>query len=590
MKQISQKLTILLAFVSFLTFTACQEEFEEVGGDNQQTITASSTTAALIKNTSSNDGSFDNIVDGASCLAIKFPYVVEVNGIQITIDAREDLHAIEEIFDEVDIDEDVLDIIFPITITLADFTEIVIENKDALLELANSCIEGGDDDDIECIDFVYPLTFFTFNADEQQTGEVMVSNDEELRKFFGGLEDDQLVSLDFPVTLKKFDGTEIVVSSNAELAQALERAKDECDEDDDDDYNDDDFDEERFDFCLTECPWAVKEVIRNSQDQTGQYPDFTMIFEEGGRVAIQEPTGNIVYGEWSSSFTEDGPLLTLEFESFPDFNAEWLVYEIGDHTIKLYQDDGNKIILRQHCDGDDNGDDGNETSPDTLRETLKECEWIIKKVIKDQEEVDRLLGYEFNFNGDGTVTLGNGINTLEGTWEVGYNNDQVLSLLINIGQEPDVSFDWPLRHLDNHRLKFSIEETGHEMVLLRVCDDSADDMDVREIRNIAMGGGWTVAMYSENGMEMMDSFNEMDFNFSMMHQVEVSVNDDPIASGLWRVARDAEENLIFYLNIQDSDTLQKLTESWYIVSTEANRIELAYEEEGLTKILVFEKP
>ncbi|MEO1548454.1 MAG: hypothetical protein AAFU74_17050, partial [Bacteroidota bacterium] len=317
MKQISQKLTILLAFVSFLTFTACQEEFEEVGGDNQQTITASSTTAALIKNTSSNDGSFDNIVDGASCLAIKFPYVVEVNGIQITIDAREDLHAIEEIFDEVDIDEDVLDIIFPITITLADFTEIVIENKDALLELANSCIEGGDDDDIECIDFVYPLTFFTFNTDEQQTGEVMVSNDEELRKFFGGLEDDQLVSLDFPVTLKKYDGTEIVVSSNAELAQALERAKDECDEDDDDDYNDDDFDEERFDFCLTECPWAVKEVIRNSQDQTGQYPDFTMIFEEGGRVAIQEPTGNIVYGEWSSSFTEDGPLLTLEFESFP---------------------------------------------------------------------------------------------------------------------------------------------------------------------------------------------------------------------------------------------------------------------------------
>ena len=128
------------------------------------------------------------------------------------------------------------------------------------------------------------------------------------------------------------------------------------------------------------------------------------------------------------------------------------------------------------------------------------------------------------------------------------------------------------------------------MVLLRVCDDSADDMEVREIRNIAMGGGWTVAMYSENGMEMMDSFNEMDFNFSMMHQVEVSVHDAPIASGLWRVARDAEENLIIYLNIQDSDTLQKLTESWYVVSTEANRIELAYEEEGLTKILVFEKP
>ena len=41
MKQISQKLTILLAFVSFLTFTACQEEFEEVGGDIQQMVSKS---------------------------------------------------------------------------------------------------------------------------------------------------------------------------------------------------------------------------------------------------------------------------------------------------------------------------------------------------------------------------------------------------------------------------------------------------------------------------------------------------------------------------------------------------------------------
>ena len=64
-----------------------------------------------------------------------------------------------------------------------------------------------------------------------------------------------LIGIDFPLTLKKYDGSEIVVNSNAELALALENAKDECDEDDDDDYNDDDFTEERLDAYLVSLPF-----------------------------------------------------------------------------------------------------------------------------------------------------------------------------------------------------------------------------------------------------------------------------------------------------------------------------------------------
>ena len=129
MKNLFNKLVLTNLLVVALLFTSCQEEFEEVGGaDEQEAISINSNTARLIENTVTNDGSFDNIVDGASCLAIKFPYTVEVNGIQITIDSREDLHTIEEIFDEFDTDDDILDILFPITITFGDFSELVIEN------------------------------------------------------------------------------------------------------------------------------------------------------------------------------------------------------------------------------------------------------------------------------------------------------------------------------------------------------------------------------------------------------------------------------------------------------------------------------
>ena len=185
-----------------LNFTSCQDEFEVIGGDaEEQPITANSSAAKLIENTSTKDGSFDNIVDGASCFDIKFPYTVQVNGLEINIDSREDLHLIEEIFDEVDDNIDFLEILFPITITAGDFTEITIDSFEDLRELAAECKEGGDDDDIECIDFVYPMTVFTFDASLEQSGSIVVESDRDLRLFFKGLDDTDFLSFDFPISL-----------------------------------------------------------------------------------------------------------------------------------------------------------------------------------------------------------------------------------------------------------------------------------------------------------------------------------------------------------------------------------------------------
>nr|WP_299174740.1 hypothetical protein [uncultured Allomuricauda sp.] len=582
MKKLINNLMYVTLFAVALTFTSCQEEFEEVNGNNQETLEAGSSTALLIEKTSSNDGSFDNIVDGASCFALKFPYTVNVNGVDVSIDSEEDLQTIEDIFDEVDVDEDILEILFPITITYADFSELVIENKEQLRELASECVEGGDDDDIECIDFVYPITLFTFDINSQQTGEVMVESDEQLRKFFDGLEDGDLVSIEFPITLKKFDGTEITAGSNAELAQALEMAEDECDEDDDDDFNDDDFDEERFDFCLTQCPWQVREVQRDGTDRTEQYLEYLMTFTEDGGVIVKDREGNIFNGTWSSSFTDRGPLLTLEFNTLVDFNLEWLVYEIGDHTIKLYAEDGNKIIMKQLCEDD-------VPNPDTLRGILKECEWIIKKVKNQGEEIERLIGFEFKFLPDGVVTLSDGETTSEGTWEVGPNNEGIPSLLITMGDEPGVSFDWPLRDLNDTRLRFEVDEIDYELILLRVCDDNANDGDVVEIRTALMDGAWNITEYVEDNVDMTTEFDGLDFYFNEMHRVQVDENDNPIIEGLWRVIRNHDNELKFFLNFANDAKFGEITDDWYIESVTANKIVLVHEDENSTEILIFEK-
>ncbi|WP_420320160.1 hypothetical protein [Flagellimonas sp.] len=584
MKKLINNLMYVTLFAVALSFTSCQEEFEEVnGGNDQETIEANSSTALLIQKTSSNDGSYDNIVDSASCFALKFPYTVNVNGIDVTIDSKEDLQTIEDIFDEVDVDDDILEILFPITITYADFSELVIENKEQLRELAAECVEGGGDDDIECIDFVYPINLFTFNTGNQQTGEVMVESDEQLRKFFDGLEDGDLVSIQYPVTLKKFDGTEIVVDSNAELAQALEMAKDECDEDDDDDFNDDDFDEERFDFCLTQCPWQVREVIRDEVNHTDQYLEYLMVFTEDGGVTVKDREGNVLNGTWSSSFTDRGPLLTLEFDTLVDFNLQWLVYEIGEHTIKLYAEGGNKIIMKQLCEDDT-------PNPDTLREILKECEWIIKKVKNQGEEIDRLIGFEFKFLPEGVVTLSDGVTTSEGTWEIGPNSEGIPSLLITMGDEPGVSFDWPLRDLFDTRLRFEVEEVGYELILLRVCDDNNADADVVEIRTALRAGGWKVALYKQGDVDMTMELDGFDFYFNEMHRVQVDENDNPIIEGLWRVIRNHDNRLKFYLNFENDAIFGEITDDWDFVSVTAERIEVKSESgDGTIETLVFER-
>lgn len=588
MKKLMNNMLRAALVVLVLNFTSCQEEFEQVGGGTEeQTISASSSTAVLIEEACSHDGSFDNIVDGASCFAVQFPYTVEVNGVEVTINSEIDLKQIEEIFDELDTDDDILNIAFPITITLADFSEITINNIDELEAMARQCLEGGDDDDIECIDFVYPITLFTFDLNNQQTGEVHVESDKGMRRFFAELGDNELVSIDFPITLKKYDGTEVVVESNAELAAALEMAKNECDEDDDNDYNDDDFTKEELDAYLVACPWEVRQVIRNEVDSTEQYFEQVMTFTEDGNVVIGGGASVSLTGTWTTTTNDNGVYLSLNFETLVDFNLEGQVYELEEGVIKLYKDGGNRIVLKKRCDVDPIG----ETDPDTLRAILNECQWVIKKVKNQGEEVERLLGYQFEFSGEGTVTLSNGVDVKEGTWELGYNSQMQLSLMITMGDEAAVSFEWPVRELTQTRLKFEITDTDYEMILLRVCNDSADDGDVAEIRNIAMGGPWNVALYKEGEVDMTASYTGMDFNFNAMYQVEVSVNADPIANGLWRVLRDSEDGLKFYINFDSLDELGDLTDDWKVVSVTSTRIELSDESsDGTVETLVFEKP
>ena len=521
MKNVLNNFAYISLLIFALTVSSCQDEFEELPNtEDQTTITASSSTAQLIMQTSSNDGSYDNIVDGSSCFAVQFPYTVQVNGLEITIDSIDDLKLIEKIFDELDDDDDILDIIFPIDITLSDFSEIRISGIEGLRELASECVEGGDDDDIECIDFVYPLTFFTFDINKQQTGSVVIESDRDLRSFFHELGEDDIVS--FPVQLKLYDGTKITVSNHAELADAIRSVKDACDEDDDDDYNDDDFDKERLDNYLVECPLIVREVKRDNQDQTDQYFEYAMNFKENGEVKVFDRNGNILSGTWSTRVGEERVLLTLSFDTLVDFSLEWFIYEIEEGKIKLFAGDGNKIIMKRNCEFVTN-------VPDRLRTILKECSWEIAKVIVAGDPIERLIGYDFKFHPNNVVTLSEGEIVSEGTWEIKLNEQNVLVMAISIGAEQDISFEWPIVDLTDERLKFEIPGTAYELVLERNCNESIVCSEAY-IADVIQNCKWKIT--NEDGT----FFEELKIDFSNMNIHVHNPNDTVVDEGNWEIS------------------------------------------------------
>ena len=147
------KIFTLLMVASLFAISCRQEESVLIEGPQDEVLKANSAVASLLQRTAMRDGSDDNIVDNANCLSIEFPFTVIVNGMPITVTSMEDLDKVEDNFDEFDDDDDTLEITFPITIGLSDFSNIEVNSIDEFENLADAC-EGENefDDDIECID------------------------------------------------------------------------------------------------------------------------------------------------------------------------------------------------------------------------------------------------------------------------------------------------------------------------------------------------------------------------------------------------------------------------------------------------------
>ena len=575
------RLLLLIPFFALLLFTSCQDEVLEITPpEESEALVAESTLTSLISATSIMDGSADNIIDNASCLSVELPVTVIVRGLEITIDSREDFKVIEAIFKEFDDDEDRLDIVFPITIVLANHEEVVIENREALAELIAACRgENEEDDDIECIDFQYPISFSVYNGDFQILDVITVENDRQLYKFIKRVKNAEvLASLNFPVTMELADGTEIVVNNNIELQHTIEEAKDVCDEDDDNDYGDDDFTKERLDEYLKICPWVVHEFKRNNLDNTAEYKEYALNFKEDGVVVMRARGGNMLTGTWSTRVTNRGALLKLEFETLADFTLEWIVYDIEYGKIKLFEVGGNRIIMKKNCDV------VIDVTKERIENYLQECLWRVARLsINGADNEKDYIGTPLKFFPDNVVKLRVNGEFVQGTYEIGVRNTGFI-LQITLDGRPDLKLEWLITFLEPGLIK--LENANNAMILERHCPNTDDDLNF--IDDILISNTWRVTSYKDGDVDKTTDFENWAFGFNENGKA-FAEGDGRNVYGSWLSYR--REGLFLGLKYQDEALLNSLNHRWRIVEITSIKIELKNLNANgeIERVLIFEK-
>ena len=588
----------LLILVLALLLTSCREEESVlIEGPQEEILKANSNVANLLQNTTSNDGSDDNIIDNASCISIELPVTVQVAGLEIIVDDPDDFETIEDIFDEFDDDEDVVEIIFPITIVLSDFTEVIITDMNELENFTDDCNgENEFDDDIECADIKYPVIATLFNSSNEIINTFTLSSDQELYEFIDDLDEEDIVNVNFPITVILYDGTEVQVSNLQMLETILEDAEDDCDEDDDNDYNDDDCDncttDQLADVLIACSEWGVDKLERNDQDLEDLYTAYKFNFANDGTLTAESDT-DMFSGTWETNGSGNNITVAINIPNLSDFNATWNLHEIdqdpGENDVDLRIGD-DRLRFRTACTNN-GGNDNTGVDDSTLVQVLTTGDWYITNYFDDVDETASFTDLAFNFAADGTAVANGAGMTTNGTWSTSSGDETPLELNLNFGLTPpfdELEEDWDVLEVTNEiiRLKDISGSDGSTDFLTFERNPASNGNGGSDLSTVLVDGNWIVSSYLDDGNDQTNDYTA--FTFSFEADGSVTANDGSVTNGTWS-AQNGNNKLV--LDFGATSPLDEFNDDWDVIAVSDTQIELRDVSggDGTTDTLIFTK-
>lgn len=529
-----KKIHLLQLFVLFslsISLFSCQKEEKEYIDETQdeETLAANSPLTGLLLRTSQNPGAYDDIIDGNPCASVVLPVTVVANGQEVTVNTPEDINRIHEIFNLFPNDTDTLEIFFPISLELLDYTQVTIASQSELDALAETC--NANNAEIGCLDFVYPITFFTYNADRQQTGTVTVNNDWELFNLLQNLEPDDFISIDFPISVLLEDGTTVAVNSNQELQNLIADCVANT--------NNDPIDISQFEADLTTGVWYV-EYFFDDYDETDNYAGYAFTFNLDG-TALATKSGTDVPGTWVLLEDLKFDLFFGTYQPLDKLDEDWQILEASADLIKLKHISGGDGSTDYLTFGRNPNTGGNNTELNLFIENLITGNWYLNLLEENgTDHTQSFDGYVFTFFGNGSATAVNNGNTINGFWTAqidGGNLDFILNF--ETGANPDfgkLNDDWDVLEASQTIVRLSdVSGSGTDYLTFgREPNGGGGGPDPQALRDILEDGTWYIEKFLDDGRDETADFYGYDFNFYSNQTVYAS-NGIEYVYGIWIV-------------------------------------------------------
>lgn len=177
-----------------------------------------------------SDGDDESAMDSlAECFTMNYPINVDVPGQgEVAVNSEEELwDIIVEYFEDDEDAEEYPEIVFPISVTLANGTTQQVADDEALCDLYHECYgdDDWDDDDYDdwdeelCFDFAYPI-----NLSDGNGNTVSVNSEEDWEEVFENGGDYDYFEIQFPINVVLEDGTTQEITDE----EALEELYEDC--------------------------------------------------------------------------------------------------------------------------------------------------------------------------------------------------------------------------------------------------------------------------------------------------------------------------------------------------------------------------
>ncbi|PHS68009.1 MAG: hypothetical protein COB12_02000 [Flavobacterium sp.] len=581
MKNTTKLLTLLMLLVVF-QFTSCQKE-EVVLIDEtppEGTLTNNSPLTLLLIRTSLNDGNNDDFIDGADCFSIAFPFTITVGDTDFIIENETDYQdAIDFIIGTGGSMNDI-EINFPITIVFPNYTEVIVNSQEELNTYAADC---SDEIDlvIDCLNFVYPITFFVYDSATEETSTIVVESDEEMFLFLSNLSSTEYISIDFPISVETENGTVVTVNSNQELENLINS----CVSDGNTDIS------ELIEY-LTTSSWYVAYFF-DEGNHTSDYCEYEFTFNTNGTVIANNGT-NTVNGNWEVQ-EDDGHLeVDIDFGNnipFDELNEDWDLLNATMNIIELFDEsDNNEPIDYLTFDRESTICEGNNSQ---LIEFLTTDSWYVAYYFGDSDETSNYCEFELTFNPTGSVIASNGSDLVDGTWDVIIDNG-IEKLVLDFGIDipfDELNDDWDVLNTSMNEIEMQdISGGGGGTDYLTfdrtttICENNGSFLE-----QVLIDGEWLVATYLDDGINETNDYNGYIVNFINDGNVTASYGNN-VLNGTWEVLGNSG-SLKLVLDFGAQIPFDEFNDDWDVLDVQIDRVELEDVSGGGggTDTLVFEK-